>query len=84
MRLPGKHDVRFLGNIPSGETGNEGQRNRKRNRFHLAAWPNCWQIARGKETGRKRPLETKGQIFGAFVYRFMLRAIAILERILPR
>src|ERR1019366_9503957 len=57
--LPGRHDARFHFNTPSVETGNEGQRNRKRNRFPLAAWPVCWQIARCKETNRKRPKETK-------------------------
>ena len=84
MRLPVKHDARFLGNTPSVETGNEGQRNRKQNRFQLAAWPNCWQFGLGKETNRKQPKETKARFWGALVFRFALRATAILERILPR
>src|ERR1017187_4102160 len=57
--LPGRHDARFHFNTPSVETGNEGQRNRKLNRFPLAAWTVCWQIARCKETSGKRPKETK-------------------------
>jgi hypothetical protein len=63
MRLPGRRDARFHCNTPTVETGNEGKPNRKQNRFPLAAWPVCGQIALGKETGGQRPKETKARTF---------------------
>lgn len=70
MRLPGRHDARFLGNIPSVETGNEGKRNRKRNRFHLPEWRFCWQISWRKETKWKRQKETKPCFLRPFRFLF--------------
>ena len=64
MRWSDTHAARFHSNTPGVETGNDGKRNWKPNRFHPSAWPNCWQITRLKETGWKSPLETKAHFNG--------------------
>ena len=64
MRWPDTHAARFHFNIPGVETGNEGKRNRKPNRFHPAAWLVFSQITRPKETGWKPPLETRAHFNG--------------------
>jgi len=64
MRWPDTHAARFHFNTPGVETGNDGKRNWKPNRFHPSEWPNCWQTTRPKETGWKSPLEMKAHFNG--------------------
>ena len=61
---PGRRDARFQRNASGVETGNARQPKRKPNRFLSEARPVYWQNARCRETGRKRPEETGGELAG--------------------
>ena len=93
MRLPGRHEARFHGNTPSGETGNEGKPNRKPNRFHRESPSFIGQTRECKETGwetlRKREaalvMKPQLQLARALAWRHRLAfwAVAIAQRIIP-